>query len=105
MPLLKNSEFKPASWTPCRWKVLPHFVGVVGTQLDVFGEPRLPVSFNASPKLVCVRLIDKTVNLIHCLQRADLSEVLRGLHRWYDHPTANGATVHSTYVAKQINSP
>ena len=30
---------------------------------------------------------------------------MRGLPRWYDDPTANGATVYPTYVAKQIDSP
>ena len=55
------------------------------------------MSFNASQKLVCVRL--------HCLQRAGQSEVLRGLPRWYDDPKANCATVYNTYVAKHIDSP
>ena len=63
------------------------------------------MSFNASQKLVCVRLLVKTVNLIHRLQRADKSGVLWGLLRWYDDPKGNGATVYSIYVAKQIDSP
>ena len=66
-------------------------------------ERGLPLSFNASQKLLCVRLLDKTVNLIHRLQRADQSEVLRVLPRWCDDPKANGAIVYSTYVAKQID--
>ena len=68
-------------------------------------ERGLPVSFNASQKLVCVRLLDKTVNLIRRLQRADQSEVLRVLPRFCDDPQANGAAVYSTHVAKQIGSP
>ena len=92
VPLLKSNEFKPTGWTHYRWKVLQQFVGVVLSGLSfiysVNLERGLPVSFNASQKVVCVRLIDKTVNLIHRLQGADESEVLRGLPRWYDDPTA-----------------
>ena len=97
MPLLKSNEFKPTGWTSYRWKVLQQFVGVVLSGLSfmysVNLERGLPVSFNASQKVVCVRLIDKTVNLIHRLQGADESEVLRGPPRWYDDP--NGKWCHS----------
>ena len=52
---------------------------------------------------MCARLIDKTVDLLHRLQRADKSEVLRVCPDGMT--TQNGATVYSTYVAKQIDSP
>ena len=99
-PLLKKkNEFMPASWTPCRWKVLQHFLGVVLSGLSftysVTLERGLPVSFFPSLKLVCVRLMDKTVNLIHRLQRADQSQVLRDLPKKYDNPKAIGARVYS----------
>ena len=79
MPLLKNNELKPASWTPCR--------------LVLSGLGFMYSAWN------------KTENLIHRLHCAGQSEVLRGLRRWHDDPKASGATMYPTQVAKQVDNP